>query len=162
MRIVAIDPGTRSSGLVHFEDGKVLEAHSEFENKALLDALSGSRWGGDAVYVFEQIENYGANVGKDVFETVFWTGRFYQVAFEYAAVFRMPRKAVKLHLCGSPRAKDSDIRAAILDRFGGAEMAKGRKAAPGPLFGVTSHSFAALALALTFWDERRPGGVQGA
>ena len=63
------------------------------------------------------------------------------------------RKDVKLHLCGSPRAKDSNIRQALIDRFGpGKEKAIGLKKTPGPLYGVKSHVWAALAVAVTHLD----------
>ncbi len=42
----------------------------------------------------------------------------------------LPRRAVKLELCADSRAKDANIRQALLDRFGGS-TAIGRKAAPG-------------------------------
>ncbi len=104
---------------------------------------------------FESIESYGMAVGREVFETVWWTGRFFEaVARRGANASRLPRKAVKLHLCGSVRAPDSNIRIALLDRFGGTELAKGTKKAPGPLFGIKSHEWAALALAVTWWDQQ--------
>jgi hypothetical protein len=55
------------------------------------------------------------------------------------------RRDVKLHLCGSARAKDPNIRQALLDRFGPV----GTKKAPGPLYGVKSHIWSALAVAVT-------------
>jgi hypothetical protein len=92
-------------------------------------------------------------VGREVFETVFWTGRFFEAATRRgAAVSRLPRKTIKIHLCGSARAQDSNIRVALCDRFGGSERAKGTKKAPGPLFGIKSHEWAALALAVTWSD----------
>jgi hypothetical protein len=54
---------------------------------------------------------------------------------------------VKLHLCESVRANDSNIRAALIDRFGpGKEKAVGRKATPGPLFGLKGDEWSALAI----------------
>jgi len=40
----------------------------------------------------------------------------------------------------SARAKDGNIRVALLDRFGGEKVAKGTKAEPRPLYGVSGHS----------------------
>jgi hypothetical protein len=62
---------------------------------------------------------------------------------------RVTRRQVKLHLCGSMKAKDANIRQAILDRFGGS-AAIGLKKTPGPLYGVKGHEFAALGVALTY------------
>jgi hypothetical protein len=93
-------------------------------------------------------------VGREVFETVFWTGRFFEAATRRGAdVSWLPRKAIKVHLCGSARAQDSNIRVALIDRFGGSERAKGTKKAPGALFGIKAHEWAALALAVTWWDQ---------
>jgi hypothetical protein len=64
----------------------------------------------------------------------------------------MVRRDVKMHICGQMKAKDSNIRAALIDRFGGKERAIGRKASPGPLFGITADRWAALALAITWLD----------
>lgn len=44
---------------------------------------------------------------------------------------RIPRLKVKVHLCHDSRAKDANIRQAILDRFGGKAVAIGSKRQPG-------------------------------
>jgi hypothetical protein len=67
----------------------------------------------------------------------------------------LPRKDVKLHLCGSPRAKDANIRQALLDRYGGKEKAIGSKHQRGPLYGIRSHLWAALAVAVTYQETKR-------
>jgi hypothetical protein len=64
-------------------------------------------------------------------------------------VTRVFRKDVKLHLCNSPRAKDANVRQALLDRLG----PQGTKKAPGPTYGVKSHEWAALAVAVYGWDQ---------
>ena len=61
------------------------------------------------------------------------------------AVRLVYRKDVKLHLCGSPRAKDPNIRQALLDKLGPV----GTKRQPGPCYGVKSHAWAALGVAVT-------------
>ena len=61
---------------------------------------------------------------------------------------------MKLALCGSARATDANLRAALLDRYGGSGRAIGTRKAPGPLYGVKSHAWAALALAVTVQLER--------
>lgn len=158
--VVAIDPGTEQSAWVTFDGTNVL-AHGIESNEALRLRFGRDTWSSDGFaadvllsVVFESIESYGMAVGREVFETVFWTGRLFQSAHRISThVERMPRKAVKLHLCESSRAQDTNIRAALLDRFGGKEKAIGRKAAQGPLYGIKSHEFAALAIAVTWWDQ---------
>jgi hypothetical protein len=61
----------------------------------------------------------------------------------------LPRRVVKLALCGDSRAKDANIRQALIDRFGGS-AAVGRKAAPGPLYGIHRDVWSALAIAVTY------------
>ena len=160
MHIIAIDPGPERSGYVVFDGTRVL-AHGWDTTADIREGFR--RWMAGAIFVvFEGVESYGMAVGAETFETVFVTGRLYELAVRYydtAHVSRIYRKAIKLHLCGSARAKDANIRQALLDRFGGAKAAKGTKAEPGPLYGVSGHGWAALALAVTWWDQQ--GGTDG-
>jgi len=150
--ILAIDPGTVQSAWLAFDTtvGRPLPGQFRIEpNADLLERLRG--WQGDAgVIVIEQIASYGMAVGDSTFETVHWAGRFAEAAYP-TPVYRVLRKAVTLNLCHSTRANDSNVRRALLDRFGG-DSAIGRKASPGPLYGFHSHLFAALGVAVTFAD----------
>jgi len=68
---------------------------------------------------------------------------------QHAARMRLvPRRDVKMHLCSSVRAKDGNIRQALIDRFG----ADGTKRKPVPLAGISQHRWAALAVAVTAFD----------
>jgi hypothetical protein len=164
--ILAIDPGYEVSAWVLFDGRRVL-AHGIEPNHAVQERLQPERPGGFAglvsAIVFEQIESFGMAVGREVFETVFWTGRLYAIAADrYGPIVeRMPRRAVKVHLCQSARAQDSNIRTALLDRFCGS-AAVGKKKTPGPLFGIKSHEWAALAIAVTWWDQRQPARLEAA
>ncbi len=94
----------------------------------------------------EMMEGYGMRVGKEVFRTCIWTGRFIQAALgEYIAmtVSEVLRSDIKIHLCGTKRADDSAVRQALIDKYG----PKGTKEAPGPLHGITGHCWSALAVA---------------
>src|SRR5262245_51419845 len=134
--ILAIDPGTEVGAWVRYDGGRVID-HGIERNADLLRRLS---TGTDPDVVFEAIESYGMAVGREVFETVWWTGRFFEAATRAGSnASRLARKAVKIHLCGSARAQDSNIRVALCDRFGGQLAAKGTKKEPGPLFGIKSH-----------------------
>lgn len=144
-RLIGIDPGTEQSGLVIMVDGRVTSC-GVYPNDEVLDELH--IHAGTPIAI-EMIASYGMAVGKEVFETCVWIGRFMEAAGA-DRVRLVYRKDVKLHLCGSPRAKDANIRQALIDKFGGSkEAAIGKKAKPGPLFGVTSHAWAALAVAVT-------------
>ena len=154
MIVIGLDPGSESSAAVVYQDGKVLE-HVMAENLALMQWLTvgGGLGNGRAKLVIEKIACYGMAVGAEVFETVFWSGIFARTyGLDYTD--RITRGEVKLHLCRSMRAKDANVRQAILDKFGGKEVAIGKKANPGPLFGIKSHCFAALGVAITYAETK--------
>ncbi len=139
--ILALDPGTSETGLVAYGDGRVV-MHGVMRNADLLRELP--QMPGDALAI-EMVASYGMAVGREIFETCRWIGRFQQAWRDPEAVRFVYRKDVKLHLCGSPRAKDANIRQALIDKLG----PQGTKKNPGPTYGVKSHAWAALAVAVT-------------
>ena len=144
--ILAIDPGTTRSAWVLFDLDEQRLLDFAIEDNADLAAIL--RINPDETpVVIEKIVSYGMPIGAETLETVFWSGRFAEAAGP-AAVHRIPRKAIVTHLCGSARAKDSNVRQALLDRFG----PQGTKKAPGVLYGVHKDVWAALALAVTWAD----------
>lgn len=149
--ILAIDPGPEESALVLFDGERVLKAIYQ-PNECILAELK--RAAGLYPLAIEKIASFGMPVGAEVFETVYWSGRFAQ-AYGVEHVERMTRVDVKMHLCHSPRAKDGNIRQALIDRFGGRDSAIGKKASPGPLYGVSGDIWAALALAVAWWDQSK-------
>lgn len=151
--LLALDPGCDQSAVILMESGEV--RGFIMPNPDLLKWL-GLREASRSTLVIEQVESYGMPVGREVFETVFWSGRFAQAWAARGGVWtRMPRRAVKMALCGSPRATDATIRKALVDRFGpGKDRAIGRKASPGPLYGIKSDMWQALALAVTYLEAQ--------
>lgn len=149
-RILAIDPGSERSAYLMFDaDERRIGGKGIVSNHEMILGLRSGAWifATDAV-VIEQIESYGMAVGREVFETVHWAGRFTEAAYPIPVV-QLPRRAVKLAICGDSRAKDANIRQALLDRFGGS-AAKGTKAKPGPLYGISKDVWSALAIAVTY------------
>lgn len=148
-RILAIDPGPEQSGWCYFDGSKLLDSGVS-PNENVLIAVEAYPPGRLAI---EMIASYGMAVGREVFETCVWIGRFQQASRDPAAVELVYRRDVKLHLCGTAQAKDSNIRQALLDMFprtGGGKCPQiGIKSAPGPLFGVSTHAWAALGVAVT-------------
>ena len=106
--ILAIDPGAEQSGwiVVAEEPFAVLDKGTE-DNYDLMERVQnhlGPAWGR---LVIEMVESYGMPVGRDVFRTVLWIGRFIQVWGDDSTVSEITRREVKLSLCGSSRAKDA-------------------------------------------------------
>lgn len=141
--ILAIDPGPAESGWALLEQGKVLDSGIKANADMLLHLANA--WVGEKQLAIEMVASYGMAVGREVFETCVWIGRFQQAWPDPGAVKLVYRRDVKLHLCGSAKAKDTNIRQALLDMLG----PQGTKKAPGPCYGVRSHAWAALALAAT-------------
>lgn len=144
MRILAIDPGTDKSGWCLLDSGIVKES-GVMPNDELLRLVSGwSPYSKDTLAI-EMIASYGMAVGREVFETCVWVGRFQQAWREPNNVRLVYRRDVKMHLCGTAKAKDANIRQALIDLIG----TQGTKKEPGPTFGVKSHAWAALGVAVT-------------
>ena len=147
MRIIAVDPGPIESGYVVYENEDIL-AHGKMLNGALVAELQLLHK--DSFLAVEMIASYGMPVGQTTFETCVWIGIFVQAFGEkYSLVYR---REVKREICGSPHAKDGNIRQALIDRFGPA----GTRKKPGPTFGISKDVWSALAVAVTFEDMGRP------
>ena len=155
MRILAIDPGSEESAWVVYRDGQPRD-FGKVPNAELLARICPSMTfdgGVPIVLAVEMIAGYGMAVGKEVFDTCVWVGRFVE-AWERStdAIHRhrlVFRKQVKLELCETITAKDKDVRAALLDRYGGKARAIGTRHAPGPLYGMSGDTWSALAVAVT-------------
>jgi len=164
IEILAIDPGNTESGYVIIDGPtrKPIEV-GKIPNEQLLDRLIewlGGGEGGDHVAI-EMVASYGMAVGKEVFETCVWIGRFAQAVDSFGA-FKMPcdltyRRDVKLHLCGTSKAKDANITQALIDRFasGQPNRGKGTKADPGWFYGFKADIWQAYALAVLIADTAK-------
>ena len=157
MRILAIDPGTTESGVVIW-DGTHIDAFGKIDNEEMFLWLEPGK---HDVAVIEQVKSYGMSVGQSVFDTVFWAGKFYDRLTHTHGIptEMMPRMDVKMHLCHSPRAKDTNIKQALIDRFAPntPNHGKGKKASPGFFYGFKSDIWAAMALAVTYYDKKGVG-----
>lgn len=151
--ILAIDPGPKESAFVQYRAGGILD-HQKVRNTMLLAIIRDCDDGDFQKIAIEMIASYGMAVGAETFETVFWIGRFFEAAvlrsIEPKLIYRLD---VKKAICHNGAAKDPNIRQAIIDRFGGKEVAIGKKATPGPLYGISGDEWSALAVALTYAEE---------
>jgi len=150
VNIIAIDPGTTHSAWVLYspEDRRILN-YAYRENGEVVDALAKCN-GDDATMVIEMVANYGMPSGAEIFETCIWIGKF-EAAWK-GRRDRIFRATVKTHLCGTPRAKDPNVRQALLDRWGGKLAALGTAKSPGPLKGITGDLWSSLAIAVVYAD----------
>lgn len=94
------------------------------------------------------IASYGMPVGKEVFDTCVWIGRFIENSTGYSYVYR---KDEKMNLCHSMKAKDSNIRQALIDRFG----VVGTKKNPGWFYGFKADVWQAYAVGVTYLDMEK-------
>lgn len=147
--ILAIDPGTAESAYVILDDELKLVEFGKIVNQEMLDtiyATVGDRWIDH--FAIEMVASYGMAVGKEVFETCVWSGRFLEASKHIPKMNRIYRKDEKINLCGSMKAKDSNIRQALIDRFGPV----GVKKSPGWFYGVSKDVWAAVAVGVTYHD----------
>lgn len=139
--ILAVDPGPEVCGWVILKDGRVVQSDVSSCEEVLALLARHSR--DSTLLAVEMIASYGMPVGREVFETCVFIGRMIQAwSGNHRLVYR---KDVKMHLCGTTRAKDANVRQALLDKVGH----QGTKKAPGPTYGVKSHAWAALGVAVT-------------
>jgi hypothetical protein len=147
MKIFAIDPGPAEAAYVIW-DGESILFKGKIPSSEILAHLEYEQY--ECKIVCEMIACYGMAVGAEVFETCVWIGRYLERVG--GNMERITRGKVKMHLCHSMKAKDSNIRQALIDRFG----APGRKASPGITFGLAGDMWAAFAVAVTHYDNLTP------
>lgn len=154
MTVIAIDPGPEHSAYVVWDGAKIWSAGIE-ANSQMLSRL----YNPPAMYlVIEEIASYGMPVGREVFQTVRWSGRFEEAWGLKNQFHYLPRLKVKQHLCHDSRAKDANIRQALVDRFG----KPGTKKQPGTTYGLRKDIWSAFAVAVTWWDQNNVTHDSGA
>ena len=147
-RILAIDPGNIESAyvLMDSETYKPIE-FGKVENNRMLDLIFNYVYDD---FVIEMIQSYGMGVGKSVFDTCVWIGRFVQEASRFTnKIEYIYRAEEKMNLCHSMKAKDSNIRQALIDRFG--EV--GTKSKPGYFYGFKKDIWSSYAVGVTYLDK---------
>jgi hypothetical protein len=147
--ILGIDPGTTQSAWVFLEDHH-LPAFGIEPNERVLDVLDTYALVGSIA--IERIEpRYGLRMGWETIETCEWVGRFVQAAHPVPATL-LRRSDILRHLgVASKGSADSGVRAALLDRWGG--LSSCRKG--GPLYGVKTHIWSALSVAVAYREGVR-------
>lgn len=148
--ILSIDPGNIESAYTLLDDnlkpiefGKVL--NEELREKLIF--INMNSLFEDYHIAIEMIASYGMAVGATIFDTCVWIGRFIE-CLPFLKITYIYRKDEKMNLCGTMRAKDSNIRQALIDRFG----VVGTKKNKGWFYGFKSDIWAAYAVGVTYHD----------
>lgn len=149
MLVLGVDPGTTESAWCILDtDKKRPVAFAKEANERVQRSLIKGKHKYDHL-VIEMVACYGMAVGASTFTTVLWVGRFIEQlacgdAEKYTLIYR--KKDVCMELCNNSKAKDSNIRRALLDIYG----EQGTKKKPGPLYGISQDIWSALAVAHTY------------
>ncbi|MCD8008136.1 MAG: hypothetical protein LUF68_04270 [Clostridiales bacterium] len=162
MKILAIDPGNMKSAYC-LVDGATLRP-LDFDilgNENMRQYIRLTTFEEDDRAAIEMIASYGMAVGREVFDTCRWIGRFEETLTRRlltapTLVYRMEEKR---HICHDSRAKDANIRRALIDRFATHDLKTGRgtKKNPDWFYGFRADVWAAYAVAVTFAETRLEG-----
>lgn len=155
--ILSIDPGNVQSGFVVLDENLKPVQFGKCANEDVRKELRRNilHYMNDIDVVIEMIDCYGMAVGKSVFETCVWIGRFKEMTESYNMnTHFIYRKEEKINLCNSLKAKDSNIRRALIDRFAKHDLknGKGTKQNQDWFYGFKADIWAAYAVAITYYD----------
>ncbi len=150
-RILGIDPGPLQSAYCILENDIVSASEKEIiSNKKLLEIISGMYWRKPLIAI-ELIQSYGMPVGRETFETCIWIGRYIEMATHHEMQYQLyARPSIKSAITGIARAKDADVRRALILRYGGTKKGE-------PLHGVKKDIWSALAVATYCADGAKLG-----
>lgn len=160
MIVTAIDPGPIKTAYCIFrvfsipaQDLPEILSFGIRENKDVLEELTFYQCPPDRIAI-EMIASYGMAVGASVFNTCVWIGRFAQaIDPDQEKTTFIFRKDVKMHLCGNMKAKDSNIRQAILDLYI-AKYGAGVRRKGGMLYKASKDIWAAIGVGLTYINSQ--------
>ena len=157
MKILAIDAGNTHSGVAIVELPEFrLVWFNKLPNEEIYRVVKNFYI--DEV-ALEMVECYGMPVGKDVFETCVWIGRFVEQFKDYKISY-VYRHEEKMCLCGSLKAKDSNIKRALIDRYAKHDFktGKGIKKNQDVFYGVSNDVWTAIAVAVTHYENKKTEG----
>ena len=146
MIYIGIDPGPTTSGVVTYDpaSSSVLSAEKEMSNEALIEMLRSLAIDGKHI-ALERIEAMYAHVGKETVNTIMFCGQIREaIESREGKLTMLSPQGVKKIVCGTASAKDPAVRQALLDQLGPPGTKKNR----GATYGVSSHAWRALAVAV--------------
>tara|TARA_R110000824_G_scaffold130895_1_gene292787 strand:- start:248 stop:727 length:480 start_codon:yes stop_codon:yes gene_type:complete len=157
--VLGVDPGPTSCGIALYcsDRGKVLSARKDITVESLLLVLS------DPVVcdvvALERVQSYGI-AGATLLQTSEVVGRIWQAAKlgGYPVELYYRREVLRALDVTGKGNRDSLVRQRLIEMHGGDRVsAVGTKKQPGPLYGVASHAWQALAVALAHtMKEEKP------
>lgn len=179
-RILAIDPGPMTSGLVILDVGRwppdIINQHPEASMYIVLSAISELSTNNADAVVVESIVPYlgrGGAIGQstlDTAEVIGWIACTAAMVPGGIPVHRLSRPEVCRSLCpscGRSTATSAQVAESIRDIYrragratgGGADPTRGTQRQPGPLHGLalSSHAGSALAVGLAWLLQWREG-----
>ena len=152
-QVLGIDQGTYQSAWVLW-NGQTVLGHGIEPNFILIDRLR--NWPMPYPdFAIEELVSYGPKTAShELLDAAYIGGVFVGTWPGILHITRMRRVDIKKHLCGTiAGVNDAVLRGELIHRFGGKEKAVGKKATPGPFYGIKSHTWQALALAVAVWDQ---------
>lgn len=159
-KIFAIDPGNENSAYVIIESDtcKPLK-FGKIPNEELKKLLLSAECADIEEFAIERVASYGMPVGREVFETCEWVGKYSEVIelVHKKRASYVYRKEESKHICCSPTAGDSNIRRALIDMFAKHDMknGKGTKKNPDFFYGFAADVWAAFAVAVTHIEKKK-------
>ena len=158
--ILAIDPGNTESAYVVVDCNDRPVRFGKIPNHDLLSMVFDDSFGDCSKCAIEMVASYGMAVGREVFDTCVWIGRYTQaIQDKLIPVEYIYRKEEKMTLCGNMRARDANIRQALIDKFAEHDLknGKGTKANPDWFYGFKADVWAAYAVAYTYKTKIKDG-----
>ena len=158
MLLLAIDPGSSESAYC-LMDGYVPHMFGKVDNDVLLRMILGvSDMNRIDAAAIEMVASYGMAVGAEVFDTCVWIGRFTQAIISSTGITpeRIFRMEEKIALCHDSKAKDSNIRQALIDRFAVKDRknGKGTKKDPDFFYGFSKDVWQSYSVGITYLDKK--------
>lgn len=148
IRVLALDVGTTETGacLIEYPSYRPVD-FGKLDNEELMNIVGNGNYD---ILVYEEFQCYGMPIGQSTIKSITWNGRYIQKALDLGkTVDFVYRKDEKINLCKTMKAKDSNIRQALIDRFGDV----GNKQAPGFFYGFKKDIWSAYAVGVTYLDK---------
>ena len=162
--ILGIDPGPELCGVVLYDGATVLRAANKMPVALLLHAITKGVYGDLGLIACERVQSYGIS-GASLLVTAEVYGQLMQAAHHaevpFVGIYR--RSVLRALDVTGKGSRDALVRARLIEMHGGhKDAAVGRKASPGPLYGVSGHAWQALAVAAVAPDFWSPTPVDDA